>query len=89
MADKEKQKTIIEITQELPAGAVVVPREMRLALKERLAAVALVEQRLAEARRDINLAITAATAAGSDVPEAVTTALTAALALLPQNLMGE
>jgi len=86
MADKEKQKTIIEITQDLPDDAVVVPRETRIALKQRLAAVELVEQRMAEARRDLTLALAACEAAGDDVSVAVTDALQAAQALLPRNL---
>jgi len=86
MADKDKQKTIIELTQELPAGATVVPRETRVALKQRLTAVELMEQRLAEARRDLTLALAACEAAGDDVSVAVTDALQAAQTLLPQNL---
>jgi len=89
MADKDKQKTIIELTQELAEDATVVPRDMRRALKQRLAAVEMVEQRLAEARRDIRLAIAAAEAAGEDAPVEVSTALARALSLLPMELMGE
>jgi len=87
MADKEKAKTIIELAQELPAGAVVVSRDLRKALKQQLAAVELVERRMAEARRDLTLGLAACEAAGDDVSATVTAALTAALALLPKELM--
>jgi len=86
MADKDKQKTIIEITQDLPEGATVVPWEMRQALKRRLAAVELVEQRMAEARRDIKLAIAAAQAAGDDVPSELLDRLGTALDVLQDNI---
>jgi len=82
-------KTMIDLVREVPVDAVVVPKETRKRLREANARVDLVERRIAEARRDLHLAIAAATEAGSDVPATVLVALAAALELLPQNLMGE
>jgi len=85
----EHMKTMIDLARDLPVDALTIPRETRKTLQAKLVAVELVEQRLAEVRRDLNLALIAAAAAGGDVPPQVTTALAASLELLPQNLMGE
>jgi len=59
---------------------------MRQAFKKQLAAMELVEQRLAEARRDLTLALQAAEAAGSDVPASLIDRIEALLEMVPKEV---
>ena len=77
---------IIDLARQIPAGAVILPKEMRQAFKKQLAAMELVEQRLAEARRDLTLALQAAEAAGSDVPASLIDRIEALLEMVPKEV---
>ena len=77
---------IIDLARQIPADAVILPKEMRQAFKKQLAAMELVEQRLAEARRDLTLALQAAEAAGSDVPASLIDRIEALLEMVPKEV---
>ena len=77
---------IIDLARQIPADAVILPKGMRQAFKKQLAAMELVEQRLAEARRDLTLALQAAEAAGSDVPASLIDRIEALLEMVPKEV---
>ena len=77
---------LITLVRDVPVDAAVVPHATITLMKTRIAAIQLVEQRLAEARRDLTLALQAAEAAGSDVPASLIDRIEALLEMIPKEV---